>query len=266
MEETLNELLEQEAEKLTQAARELSAAKAAKEQAISERQKKVDSAKADYTAIADKRQAEVVALDEIIANYQAAKYFSDLNVAVSPAAVDPTANTNVDANTAQSGIDNIKNGVAQAANEKYNNNRVDINGAENGNQAQTGGNAGVSGRPVAVSDSGVAQGLPGVDRRADYRGLGENLKQYLLSKGKEPIELRTEHDPSSFYAKIGEAKESNPYGAFVTQHEIEDYAKMRTFLNDDGTVGVAVKDDGDIVSVFKDNKKTKAKAPFLQSF
>ena len=91
VEETLNELLEQEAEKLTQAARELSAAKAAKEQAISERQKKVDSAKADYTAIADKRQAEVVVLDEIIANYQAAKYFSDLNAAVSPATVDPTA-------------------------------------------------------------------------------------------------------------------------------------------------------------------------------
>ena len=33
---------------------------------------------------------------------------------------------------------------------------------------------------------------------------------------------------------------------------------MRTFLNDDGTVGVAVKDDGDIVSVFK-NKKNKSK-------
>ena len=177
--------------KIAQAARELTAAKAAKEQAISEGQKKVDSAKADYTAIANKRQAEVVALDEIIANYQAAKYFSDfntavntadadptantdaetdiaveaavtaediaslesllqsekeklaampyqnskaairrkdriaklenqiasakssLNAAVSPAAVDPTANTNADVNTAQNGIDTIKNGVAE---------------------------------------------------------------------------------------------------------------------------------------------------------
>ena len=74
--------------KIAQAARELTAAKAAKEQAISEGQKKVDSAKADYTAIANKRQAEVVALDEIIANYQAAKYFTDFyNETISETAI-----------------------------------------------------------------------------------------------------------------------------------------------------------------------------------
>ena len=74
--------------KIAQAARELSAAKAAKEQAISEGQKKVDSAKADYSAIANKRQAEVVALDEIIANYQAAKYFTDFyNETISETAI-----------------------------------------------------------------------------------------------------------------------------------------------------------------------------------
>ena len=99
-----------------------------------------------------------------------------------------------------------------------------------------------------------------MDGRTDYRGIGEHLKQQLTNNGSTPIELRTEHDPSSFYAKIGEAKESNPYGAFVTQHEIEDYAKMRTFLNDDGTVGVAVKDDGDIVSVFKNKKNESTNA------
>lgn len=86
--------------KIAQAARELTAAKAAKEQAISEGQKKVDSAKADYTAIANKRQAEVVALDEIIANYQAAKYFSDFNTAVNTADDDPTANTDAETDIA----------------------------------------------------------------------------------------------------------------------------------------------------------------------
>ena len=182
---------------------------------------------------------------------------SSLNAAVSPAAVESTANTNVDANTAQNGIDTIKNGVAQSVDEKYNNIRGDINGAENGNQAQAGGNAGVSGETVTEPDQGLA-GETALHGRTDYRGIGEHLKQQLTNNGSTPIELRTEHDPSSFYAKIGEAKESNPYGAFVTQHEIEDYAKMRTFLNDDGTVGVAVKDDGDIVSVFK-NKKNKSK-------
>ena len=202
--------------KIAQAARELTAAKAAKEQAISEGQKKVDSAKADYTAIANKRQAEVVALDEIIANYQAAKYFSDfntavspavntadadptantdaetdiaveaavtaediaslesllqsekeklaampyqnskaairrkdriaklenqiasakssLNAAVSPAAVDPTANTNADVNTAQNGIDTIKNGVAEVvdAGQLQEATQVDVESADPG--------------------------------------------------------------------------------------------------------------------------------------
>lgn len=152
----------------------------------------------------------------------------------------------------------VTNRLANTADTGYNINRGDINGAENGSQAQAGGNAGVSGQAVTVSDPGVAQGLPGMDGRTDYRGIGEHLKQQLTGKEITPIDLRTEHDPSSFYTKIGEAKESNPYGAFVTQHEIEDYAKMRKFLNDDGTVGVAVKDDGDIVSVFK-NRKNKSR-------
>ena len=56
-----------------------------------------------------------------------------------------------------------------------------------------------------------------MDGRADYRGIGEHLKQQLANNGSTPIELRTEHDPSSFYAKIGEAKESRPYGSFATQ-------------------------------------------------
>ena len=45
-----------------------------------------------------------------------------------------------------------------------------------------------------------------MDGRADYRGIGEHLKQQLANNGSTPIELRTEHDPSSFYAKIGEVK------------------------------------------------------------
>lgn len=249
--------------KITQASRELSAAKAAKEQAISEGQKKVDSAKADYTAIANKRQAEVVALDEIIANYQAAKYFSDFNTAVSPAvspaAVEPTANTNVDANTAQNGIDNIKNGVAQTANEKYNNNRGDINGAENGNQAQAGGNAGISGQTVTVPYSGMAQGLPGMDRRADYRGIGSPVKDIIRQQGATPVDLRTASDPSSFYAAISEAKQGNPHGAFVTAHDVSEYGDMKMFLGDDNGVGVAVTKDGDIVSVFKNPNISKSR-------
>ena len=54
-----------------------------------------------------------------------------------------------------------------------------------------------------------------------------------------------------FYDAIGEAKQANPYGAFVTQHETAEYDGMKKYLSADGGVGVAVTDDGNIVSVFK---------------
>ena len=153
----------------------------------------------------------------------------------------------------------VTNRLANKADTGYNINRGDTNEAENGSQTQAGGNAGVSGQTVTEPDSRMAQTVSGMDGRADYRGIGSPVKDIIRQQGATPVDLRTASDPSSFYAKIGEAKDNNPHGAFVTQHGIEDYANMRTFLNDDGTVGVAVKDDGDIVSVFKDNKKNKSK-------
>lgn len=109
--------------KLTQAARELTAAKAAASQTASEGQKKVDTATADYKSEAAKAKRKNAANQQMVDEYHASKYCSDLerdtanalNAAVSPAAVDPAANTNADANTAQNGIDTIKNGVAEQA-------------------------------------------------------------------------------------------------------------------------------------------------------
>lgn len=130
-----------------------------------------------------------------------------LNAAVSPAAVEPTANTNMDANTAQNGIDTIKNGVAQSVDEKYNNIRGDINGKADGTaETEAGGNAGVSGQTVTVPDSGMAQGLPGMDGRTDYRGIGSPVKDIIRQQGATPVDLRTATDPSSFYAAISDAK------------------------------------------------------------
>ena len=91
----------------------------------------------------------------------------------------------------------VTNRLANTTDTGYNINRGDINGAENGSQAQAGGNVGVSGQAVTVSDPGVAQGLPGMDGRTDYRGIGEHLKQQLTDKKIAPIDLRTEHNPSS---------------------------------------------------------------------
>ena len=104
--------------KLTQAARELTAAKAAASQTASEGQKKVDTATADYKSEAAKAKRKNAANQQLVDEYHASKYCSDIerdaaNAHVGGSAADPAANTNADVNTAQNGIDSIKNGVAE---------------------------------------------------------------------------------------------------------------------------------------------------------
>ena len=104
--------------KIAQASRELTAAKAAASQTASEGQKKVDTATADYKSEAAKAKRKNAANQQLVDEYHTSKYCSDIerdavNAPVGGSAADPTANTNVDANTAQNGIDNIKNGVVQ---------------------------------------------------------------------------------------------------------------------------------------------------------
>lgn len=183
--------------KLTQAARELTAAKAAASQTASEGQKKVDTATADYKSEAAKAKRKNAANQQMVDEYHASKYCSDieaetdiaveaavtaedvaslesllqsekeklaampyqnskaairrkdriaklenqiasakssLNAAVSPSAVDPTANTNADANTAQNGIDTIKNGVVEVvdAGQLQEATQVDVESADPG--------------------------------------------------------------------------------------------------------------------------------------
>lgn len=104
--------------KIAQASRELSAAKAAASQTASEGQKKVDTATADYKSEAAKAKRKNAANQQLVDEYHTSKYCSDIerdtvNAPVGGSDADPTANTNVGANTAQNGIDNIKNGVVQ---------------------------------------------------------------------------------------------------------------------------------------------------------
>ena len=62
--------------------------------------------------------------------------------------------------------------------------------------------------------------------------------------------------PEQFYNAIGKAKENNPHGAFVTQHSIEEYSKMRRlFLTMDETAGIAITQDNNIVSIFNGGEK-----------
>lgn len=104
--------------KIAQASRELTAAKAAASQTASEGQKKVDTATADYKSEAAKAKRKNAANQQLVDEYHTSKYCSDIerdavNAPVGGSAADPTANTNVDANTAQNGIDNIKSNEAR---------------------------------------------------------------------------------------------------------------------------------------------------------
>lgn len=54
----------------------------------------------------------------------------------------------------------------------------------------------------------------------------------------------------AFSAAITNSKNSSPFGAAVYVYPTSDYRKMKLFLSEDGRSGVAVKNDGDVVSVF----------------
>lgn len=84
--------------------------------------------------------------------------------------------------------------------------------------------------------------------------ITDSLKNAFNKKKIDFYELRIA-TPEEFYNAIGQAKRNNPYGAFVTQHEIGDYAKMRLFLTSDGKAGIAITSDNNIVSVFNGGEK-----------
>jgi hypothetical protein len=61
-----------------------------------------------------------------------------------------------------------------------------------------------------------------------------------------------------FHAAIVENKQASPFGATVAVYTPKEYRGMRLFLSADAKSGVAVKPDGDIVSVFAANNSGRA--------
>lgn len=60
-------------------------------------------------------------------------------------------------------------------------------------------------------------------------------------------------DSSTFFTALKSAKYKNPYGPYVTLHDVEDYSKCKSlFLLYDNTAGIAIEEDGNIISVFSD--------------
>jgi hypothetical protein len=58
-------------------------------------------------------------------------------------------------------------------------------------------------------------------------------------------------NPTVFHRAIGQAKSGNEYGSLVHTYGPEEYGKMKLFVVNAGAAGIAIKKDGDIVSVFK---------------
>jgi hypothetical protein len=85
--------------------------------------------------------------------------------------------------------------------------------------------------------------------------LDEDLAQVYRLNGIDPVELQElDHSDESaalFARSIEASKAGNKFGAAVyVYHPVEKYKDMRLFLSADHLSGVAVKDGGDIVSVF----------------
>lgn len=72
-------------------------------------------------------------------------------------------------------------------------------------------------------------------------------------------EISPEH-AGFFRDRMNQLKENNKYHASVYVYEEDEYKTMRMFITDDGEAGIALKEDGDIVSVFS-SKRCRHKSP-----
>lgn len=244
--------------KIAQASRELTAAKAAASQTASEGQKKVDTATADYKSEAAKAKRKNAANQQMVDEYHASKYCSDLerdtanalNAVVSPDTVQPTANTNVDANTAQNGIDTIKNDVAQDTTEVNAQDADPVYLAAVDNrivkavEANRRGELGYM-KPIIMDD--VTPDL--ASRVTELTGLDvSGYKHGIQKDGIDHIEKR--------HGEKGTADTS--------MANAEDIGRIQYVLNNFDSVEIARKQNGKPVYSKKYHNKDGSRAPVLQ--
>lgn len=101
----------------------------------------------------------------------------------------------------------------------------------------------------SIGDGGSVRVL-GVKPIAQYSPT-ESFKGIVNGYGHQsPVFYEISGKNADVYEQaIQESKDASPYGASVYVYPVEEYAKMRLFMTEDGKSGVALKDD-DIVSVF----------------
>jgi len=94
---------------------------------------------------------------------------------------------------------------------------------------------------------------PGTRLRNRFRAAGMIAPKFgELTQSKASAKL--------FHAALTKAKASNKHGASVFVYPQAEYAGMRMFLSEDGKTGVAIKPDGDMVSVFSHETSPQGRA------
>ena len=104
--------------------------------------------------------------------------------------------------------------------------------------------------PVGNVEGSRLLGVPTVGAFTAGSGLAELYKK---SGNATPTfyELKSSvAGAERFHSAISDNKSASKFGAAVAVYSVEDYKGMRLFLSEDGNSGVAIKPDGDIVSVF----------------
>lgn len=92
-----------------------------------------------------------------------------------------------------------------------------------------------------------AQDQADADRSA--RKLG--LEPEPIAPRATPVLAELHRDEAGLFRKqIGALREGNRYAASVYVYDEDEYRDMRFFLTSDGSAGIAIKNDGDVVSVF----------------
>lgn len=118
--------------------------------------------------------------------------------------------------------------------------------------------------------AGAASDSDDASRRRDGSGdlavhdreLTEAVRRRATDRGVPDLGLRGTTDYEAFSKALDAARTANRNGAMVDPQSVEELTEhgAETFLNEDGTAGVAVESDGNIVGVFKNPSNRTRKA------
>lgn len=119
-------------------------------------------------------------------------------------------------------------------------------------------------RAWAASDSDAesARGDGSGDLAVHAGQLTEAVRREAAKHGTPDLGLRETTDYEAFSKALDAARTANRNGAMVDPQSVEELTEhgAKTFLNEDGTAGVAVERDGNIVGVFKNPSNRTRKA------